>query len=466
MPIARKFLCLVIASLFCVVPVLTTAYAEGGTPVVIVENISGNAKYLGGAPISGTLRTIYSYSGDGSFLFYTQLTAQEKLLYNAVKAMTPGQTTLSVYVGTVSTSPSINTNLATMAEGGVSAVFKDYPEFFWLTGSFSYGASGIPGSGCYTDVTLNFTFEQGAAYPSPAATKQQLINAVNAVNVPYGTRYDRLLALNELLRNQVTYDLNAAMAHEATGALLSPYTAVCEGYAEAYKLLCDKYGIPCVLVIGTGVVSSSSSGPHMWNYVKLDNGLWYAVDVTWNDQASPYHNNFFLHGSGTYPSAAFYQVSFINSHIPSGYFTMEQRRLFAYPTPATSAYAFPSGFYLTADAEADNALNRMTTDGVFTVRYNGTSRALTATAYGTGTGSTFTAPTGTSGATETWTMIVRGDCTGNGSVTAADTAAAKRAAVGVTGILTQGSAYNIAADMTKDGVVDAADAFLIDLKVN
>ncbi|WP_305117852.1 fibronectin type III domain-containing protein [uncultured Adlercreutzia sp.] len=58
---------------------------------------------------------------------------------------------------------------------------------------------------------------------------------------------------------------------------------VCEGYAEAFKVLCDKAGIPCVLVDGIGYSGWSAEG-HMWNNVKVG-GSWYAVDVTWNDSS-------------------------------------------------------------------------------------------------------------------------------------------------------------------------------------
>lgn len=58
---------------------------------------------------------------------------------------------------------------------------------------------------------------------------------------------------------------------------------MCEGYARAMKVLCDKAGIPCVLVSGTAYNSSNSAGEaHMWNSIQLDDN-WYAVDVTWND---------------------------------------------------------------------------------------------------------------------------------------------------------------------------------------
>ena len=52
---------------------------------------------------------------------------------------------------------------------------------------------------------------------------------------------------------------------------------VCEGYAETFKIFCDRFNIPCVLVVG------DAGGAHMWNYVMMDNGKWYLVDVTWDD---------------------------------------------------------------------------------------------------------------------------------------------------------------------------------------
>lgn len=58
---------------------------------------------------------------------------------------------------------------------------------------------------------------------------------------------------------------------------------VCEGYARAFKVLCDALGIPCVLTSGYARSTvSGASQTHMWNDVCVD-GQWYAVDVTWND---------------------------------------------------------------------------------------------------------------------------------------------------------------------------------------
>ena len=56
---------------------------------------------------------------------------------------------------------------------------------------------------------------------------------------------------------------------------------VCEGYAKAFKVLCDQLGVPAVCVSGLSDKSRTGSG-HMWNLAQIG-GLWYLVDVTWDD---------------------------------------------------------------------------------------------------------------------------------------------------------------------------------------
>ena len=59
---------------------------------------------------------------------------------------------------------------------------------------------------------------------------------------------------------------------------------LCESYSRAFKVLCDALEIPCVLSDGyAGDSLQCIPGLHMWNAVEMDNGKWYAVDVTWND---------------------------------------------------------------------------------------------------------------------------------------------------------------------------------------
>ena len=80
-----------------------------------------------------------------------------------------------------------------------------------------------------------------------------------------------------------------AWAHQCMSALTGCAGAdgpVCEGYAEAFKVLCDHENIPCVSVTGNARTVNNEklkeSGNRQWNNVQID-GKWYAVDVTWND---------------------------------------------------------------------------------------------------------------------------------------------------------------------------------------
>ncbi|MBP3941057.1 MAG: hypothetical protein J6D00_06170 [Christensenellaceae bacterium] len=62
----------------------------------------------------------------------------------------------------------------------------------------------------------------------------------------------------------------------AYGALVRGET-ICSGYASAFKALCDRYSLPCLVV--TGVVEDVA---HVWNAVLVDGKLYY-VDATFAD---------------------------------------------------------------------------------------------------------------------------------------------------------------------------------------
>lgn len=82
---------------------------------------------------------------------------------------------------------------------------------------------------------------------------------------------------DNLLRGKIP-----AVSYTAEGVLLKK-TAVCQGYAEAFKLFMDMIGIPCKMVTGSANNGSGYVG-HAWNIVKVS-GKWYHIDVTWDDPA-------------------------------------------------------------------------------------------------------------------------------------------------------------------------------------
>ncbi len=103
---------------------------------------------------------------------------------------------------------------------------------------------------------------------------------------------------NELI-DHASYRLEDVCKPENTGHVRTSYgvlvkgEGVCEAYAEAFKTVMDKLGIPCILVSGIYRHSESVSELHMWNYVQLENGGWYAVDATMDD---PYREDLSTNG--------------------------------------------------------------------------------------------------------------------------------------------------------------------------
>lgn len=91
------------------------------------------------------------------------------------------------------------------------------------------------------------------------------------------TDYDKLLYIHDRIVDNTVYTSNGELyEYEADGPLVYG-KAVCEGYAKAFMYLAQSLGFDCVCVIGT-----ANGEEHMWNLVKLY-GMWYNVDVTWDD---------------------------------------------------------------------------------------------------------------------------------------------------------------------------------------
>lgn len=96
--------------------------------------------------------------------------------------------------------------------------------------------------------------------------------------------YEKVVAAHDYIVENCRYNKDAIDNDTLTDDDFSPYgvfvkgVAVCEGYAEAFKMLMDIAGIDCIIVTGT----VNDGVAHAWNMVKLEND-WYHVDVTFDD---------------------------------------------------------------------------------------------------------------------------------------------------------------------------------------
>lgn len=191
-----------------------------------------------------------------------------------------------------------------------SCFMRDHPEVFWLDGASCYGwnmeyrYSYGNGKGTVSyNLHLYFylqidTFdirdsmyldgnELKAAIDKRDGDIEKILEDC-PVDAPV---FEQVRYLNQKLTSINGY--NSGYTSAATGYPWSCVSAlagsvgedgpVCEGYSKAFKVLCDRLGIGCVLVEGDAKSSAGAKAqPHMWNYVQVD-GKWYAVDVTWND---------------------------------------------------------------------------------------------------------------------------------------------------------------------------------------
>lgn len=159
----------------------------------------------------------------------------------------------------------------------IVAFKNDHPDVFWLDNTFSYyhadGTTYVEISYIVTDSELS---EQQETFNTAVE------NFINNATM-YSSEYEREKYVNDYIVENCVYDDAAAENDNTLGNSSTAYgvlvdgKAVCEGYARAFQLLCNKMGIECVSVAGmTGNVG------HEWNCANID-GNWYQIDVTWND---------------------------------------------------------------------------------------------------------------------------------------------------------------------------------------
>ena len=189
------------------------------------------------------------------------------------------------------------------------AFIYDYPEAFWL-GSCSYTVSYQPSSNAYKNgepvvcylrsikVKPNERYA-GAGDPAEIAAFQQAVEQTAAeIKETFSDqpdRYEQVLATHDYLCIHVSYKENS-YAHTAAGVFLKNREVVCEGYAKAFKILCGRFGIPAVLIPGGALKSNGTREGHMWNYVQMEDGFWYMLDTTWDDQKTYISRKYFLSG--------------------------------------------------------------------------------------------------------------------------------------------------------------------------
>ncbi len=118
-------------------------------------------------------------------------------------------------------------------------------------------------------------------YKSMPVWVKRLDDIVNKCTTSDMNEYEKVKALHNYLilntKYDATYENNAFMTPHFAISVLFEGHGVCDGYAEAFKILLNAAGIECKVMYGT-----TPYGNHAWNQVNIDD-QWYNLDVTWDD---------------------------------------------------------------------------------------------------------------------------------------------------------------------------------------
>ena len=266
---------------------------------------------LSSVPLSADVNQTYFY--------YQQLDANERVIYDILCSTDTSEREIEIDLPVVITIESadpvrhINNIVADMQSKVRFAIEFGEPFSHWgwhgckmeLKGTVTEGSGTATLTGITAILTVSPEYDDPDTEKDELAEKKvELLRNIEGFSTKSTDRRGIIGDINQFLIDTASYDPNfndeskiSPYAHDAYGAIVAEgHLAVCDGYSKAFMLLCRQYDIPCIMDMGSALPITKNVG-HAWNYVQMEDGAWYAVDVTWNDSLG---NEFLLVGADTF----------------------------------------------------------------------------------------------------------------------------------------------------------------------
>ena len=405
-------------------------------------------------------RYFYKYDiGKPIYSAYSTLDDCQKKIYNSVVNAPIGTLTVTI---NFAKNEFMYSNFNGNYLGDVmNAICLDNPGIFYYGGYSISNGYLYSGGTSISKMDYTITLSNTSTYTSSniAGYYESLISGMKSISVDLSNRYNFVKSVHDYLCNNVYYpDTNSSdyigNAHDAYGAIVEK-RAVCQGYSDAFKLICDYYKIPSVCLTGTG-----NGGAHMWNAVQMDDGNWYLLDLTWDDrESSGIFYDFFLVGLNTVDTY-FGGNAFSVSHISDG---APNLPVLPYSNVKYSQTQHNTEFGATYNSLAKKD-GRYLIRSPFDVEYSNTYyNGMYVEIENPVTNTDFSVPSGTGGNSEVWTLVLLGDCDGDGLADVSDFSEAVNRVMANSDI---GDAYDMAADMNCDGYLDVIDLAMLSVVAN
>jgi hypothetical protein len=230
--------------------------------------------------------TFFDFANPSTY-YYDKLTANGKTAYKAIVK------------GLMEFNPHIETGVAGDANAiwdAVRAIRYDRQDLFQMPrGNIQYS----PADG-RLDLIYEITEEK---YNEMRDVVLKALIPMDRALMGCGSVYERVLAIHDYIVSNTQY-VKTDNAWDIYGTLVEG-KCVCEGYARTFQYVCSLYGIEAICVSGDGYGSGDKPENHMWNLVRMNDGRWYGMDVTWDDplvggkDSGEVYYTYFLVGSDT-----------------------------------------------------------------------------------------------------------------------------------------------------------------------
>ncbi len=262
---------------------------------------------------------------------YKYLSANEKILYNAIYGAVTSGKYLSYAANYTGMTETVKANNAYIYHSGntslrdamgsdfnycfnraTEACYFDHPGMVELymcypvaEGKFVDEANGVK---TYSDYLVFKAYYDDTKFAAIDAQITEGLNKriaeINSAGLVSQNKAVTEMNVHDYYAQSIVYDNKCArntstsgyfnLSHTAWGALYAEF-AVCDGYATGFEMIMDKLGIDCMTIAGY------AGGGHAWNIVGLD-GSWYEVDTTWafDSTSNTLYHSFFNRTTAEY----------------------------------------------------------------------------------------------------------------------------------------------------------------------
>lgn len=213
---------------------------------------------------------------NSSGYYYNQLHSNEKEIYDSLKeqiehALSKGSGLYDFEIYDISIEH--ESDATVIGFRSTSAFVMDNPKYFWIGHGNEQKITTLGHVIKEMKISFKYSYSEEDIIRMYNEINSSVAPIVEEVNkIP--TICEKLKYIHDYLIKSIVYEYGDDFSKYNIYGALVDHKSVCEGYAESFTYICQLVNIPTIIV---------NSQTHEWNFVQMDNGQWYAMDITYDD---------------------------------------------------------------------------------------------------------------------------------------------------------------------------------------